>query len=149
MSNVRSTHIVYHIILIQAGSLRIHRSPRYAASFPLAVIPPIPHLQSSDAASAAPAPPQGWTNNIPRANAIEQILRTVTNLSNIQVKLVEVRGTRYLFTSGQTYYLWNTVTESGGSVEDPKDEKKLYELLGSDIRKVRVNPLPEPAGLEE
>ncbi|KAF8637239.1 hypothetical protein AX17_002970 [Amanita inopinata Kibby_2008] len=76
------------------------------------------------------------------------MLRTMTKLPNIQLRLSQIKSSQYVFQSGTKYYFWNEVTESGSEVTDPKDYNKLLEQIGKDLRKVRVKLLPEPPGLE-
>lgn len=69
------------------------------------------------------------------------MLRDMFGLSNIQVKLAEVAGTRYLFQSGSNYYFWNSVVEEGSRITSPTNYNDLLKQIGSDIRKVQVTPV--------
>lgn len=91
-----------------------------------------------------PATPNGWTNEITaHAKAqVEDMLAESTNLPNVAVDLAETKGNQYLFHSGSTFYFWNVVTQSGVRVLNPKDKAKLYEQMGTDIRKVEGEQLP-------
>ncbi|KAF8637238.1 hypothetical protein AX17_002969 [Amanita inopinata Kibby_2008] len=104
---------------------------------------------STAEASASKAKiPTGWTDKNPSAATVEKMLRVMTNLPNVQLRLSQIKGSMYVFQSGTKYYLWNDVTESGSEVTDPTDYNKLLEQIGKDLRKVRVKLLPEPPGLE-
>ena len=109
------------------------------------------YLQASTTISpvvASPPPPKGWSYPNFGANAIEAELRAMTSLPNIQLVFNQERGPHYLFKSGPTYYLWDTVMEECGRVQYPKDVVELYDLLEKDLRKVVVKLLPEPEELE-
>lgn len=88
--------------------------------------------------------PNGWTNEIsPHAKAqVEDMLAESTNLPNVTVDLVEIKGNQYLFHSGSTFYFWNVVTQSGVRVLNPTDKAELYEQMGTDIREVEGEQLP-------
>lgn len=71
------------------------------------------------------------------------MLETQTGLSNIQVKLEEVRGSRYVFQSETNYYFWDSATQEGALVTSPTDYGELLKQMSDNITKVQVKPLED------
>jgi hypothetical protein len=86
--------------------------------------------------------PQGWMDKIYAVSMLEKMVATMTKLHNVKILLQKEKDSLYLFRSGDTYYFWNLVMESGASVVNPKDYDKLLRQMDDDITKVEVKPLP-------
>ncbi|KAF9261304.1 hypothetical protein L218DRAFT_1001818 [Marasmius fiardii PR-910] len=106
---------------------------------------------SSEAMAAGP----DWTSNVPTKENVEQMLKIMTGLPNIQVRMSEIKGTQYFFQSMAadskeiTYYLWNTSNEDGGKVTYPTKVQDIENQIKKDITKVKVTPLPDLPGSDE
>lgn len=87
---------------------------------------------------AIPKDPQGWTSSINASDKVAAMLSECTDLPNIQVKLQETSGSRYLFQSGPSHYFWNSATEDAALVTSPESYSALLIQMERDMRKVEV-----------
>ncbi|KAF8890630.1 hypothetical protein BD779DRAFT_1516136 [Infundibulicybe gibba] len=89
--------------------------------------------------------PKGWTSSVYAPSTLEAMLRLMTSLTNIQVRIIQQKGPLLVFASGKNFYFWNSVVESAEQVTEPTDYDELLARIGTDIRKVKVKVLPDPA----
>ncbi|KAF9261366.1 hypothetical protein L218DRAFT_946173 [Marasmius fiardii PR-910] len=111
------------------------------------------NFSQRESSSGATAPTPTWTKEVPTKANVEELLELVTGLPNIKARMSEVRGSQYLFSSGDeknaTYYLWNMVNEAGGQIKSPTNIDDIENQIQKDITRVQVTPLPDPRGPDE
>ncbi|KAF9261373.1 hypothetical protein L218DRAFT_946179 [Marasmius fiardii PR-910] len=109
--------------------------------------------RATPSAAAAGAPT--WTDDVPSKVNAARMFHIMTGLPDIEARMSEIKGSQYMFSSKaadgkETYYLWNTVNETGGQITSPMNLDAIKNQIMRDIRKVQVGPLPnQPESDEE
>ncbi|KIJ67981.1 hypothetical protein HYDPIDRAFT_107541 [Hydnomerulius pinastri MD-312] len=91
------------------------------------------------------AVPRGWTDKIVLLATVKTMLAESTGLKVDKVELAEIRGCRYIFSTGRDHYMWNTASEDGAYVKAPTGRAALFAQLEADPSKLELEPLPEAA----
>ncbi|KAG2038184.1 quinon protein alcohol dehydrogenase-like superfamily [Suillus americanus] len=85
---------------------------------------------SQDADSSTASPPRGWSATFTNPKILENMLKYSTGL-DATLELSEDRGSRYIFSSGKDYYIWNTASEQGWRILNVQNREDLYSNVAS------------------
>ncbi|KAG2038185.1 hypothetical protein BDR03DRAFT_981789 [Suillus americanus] len=88
------------------------------------------HCPLQDADSSTASPPRGWSATFTNPKILENMLKYSTGL-DATLELSEDRGSRYIFSSGKDYYIWNTASEQGWRILNVQNREDLYSNVAS------------------
>ncbi|KAG2365021.1 hypothetical protein BDR07DRAFT_1607734 [Suillus spraguei] len=94
---------------------------------PTTMSPTVTDLSEDAHSFKSPPVPTGWTakSTHPIYKTVETMLNYSTGLT-ASLELAEDRGSCYIFSSGKSYYIWNTTSEDGWRILNAKDRDELY-----------------------
>ncbi|KAG1818731.1 uncharacterized protein BJ212DRAFT_1347231 [Suillus subaureus] len=98
---------------------------------------------SQDADSfKSPPVPTGWTAKLINPDTVQNMFHYSTGLT-ATLELAEINGSRYVFSSGKDYYLWNTASQEGWRIVNVKSRDELYTQLAKGRGGLELEELPD------
>ncbi|KAG2125241.1 hypothetical protein BD769DRAFT_1668964 [Suillus cothurnatus] len=87
--------------------------------------------------------PPGWTTrpNLTDPRTVEEMFKDSTGLT-ATLELAEDEGSRYIFSSDQVFYVWNTASEQGWKIVGETSRDSLYDFVKTG-RGLRLEELPD------
>ncbi|KAG1818745.1 uncharacterized protein BJ212DRAFT_1347374 [Suillus subaureus] len=103
--------------------------------------PPVVASLSKDSNSSR-SPPRGWSAKFTNPKTVEKMLKYSTGLE-ATLKLSEDKGSRYIFSSGKDYYIWNTASEQGWRILNVENPEELYTNVARGKGGLKLEELPD------
>ncbi|KAG1818753.1 uncharacterized protein BJ212DRAFT_108677 [Suillus subaureus] len=97
---------------------------------------------SQDADSSTASPPRGWSATFTNPKNVENMLKYSTGLE-ATLQLSDDRGSRYIFSSGKEYYIWNTVSQQGWRILNVQNREDLYNGIARGRGGLKLEELPD------
>ncbi|KAG2354189.1 hypothetical protein BDR07DRAFT_1614399 [Suillus spraguei] len=104
--------------------------------------PTVADISEDAHSSKSPPVPTGWTAGFTDNNNAETMLNYSTGLT-ANLELTEDGGSRYIFSSGKSYYLWNTTSEDGWRILNAKDRDEFYINVAKGKGGLELEELPD------
>ncbi|KAG2075661.1 hypothetical protein BDR04DRAFT_1091237 [Suillus decipiens] len=109
---------------------------------PTTMSPTVADLSEDALSSKGPPVPIGWTAEFTDDKNAETMLNYSTGLT-ASLELTEVAGSRYIFSSGKSYYIWNTASQQGSRILNAKDRDELYINVAKGKGGLEMEELPD------